>query len=68
MLAELPGHPGSSPDAPRFEPSAFSGVLLAAGTVRSGAGGDGSAGWRMYYHQATPLPPGVDQMGKPVRS
>ncbi|WP_329317583.1 nuclear transport factor 2 family protein [Streptomyces sp. NBC_01262] len=77
MLAELPSHPGSSPDAPRFEPSAFSGVLLAPGlvhlTFETMLGehrrtrhssiwrkGDGAAGWRMYYHQATPVPPGMD--------
>jgi hypothetical protein len=76
MLAELPGHPGSSPDAPRFEPSAFSGGVRAPGlvhlTVETTLGerrtrhssiwrkGDGANRWRMYYHQATPVPPGVD--------
>jgi len=76
MLAELPGHPGSSPDAPRFEPSDTAGVLLAPGLVhltyetvlgerrtrRSSIWrkADGAAGWRMYYHQATPVPAGVD--------
>ncbi|GAA4918846.1 nuclear transport factor 2 family protein [Streptomyces coeruleoprunus] len=76
MLAELPDHPGSSADAPRFEPSEFSGVLLAPGlvhlTFETMLGelrtrhssiwrkGDGAAGWRMYYHQATRVPPGVD--------
>lgn len=76
MLAELPGLAGSSADAPRFEPSHISGVLLAPGlvhlTFETMLGerrtrhssiwrkGDGSAGWRMYYHQATPVPPGMD--------
>ncbi|MFF6983687.1 DUF4440 domain-containing protein [Streptomyces sp. NPDC008343] len=77
MLDELPDHPGSSVDAPRYEPSGMSGVLLAPGLVhltfetmigerrtrhssiwrkRDGV----AAGWRMYYHQATRVPPGVD--------
>ncbi|MBL1083243.1 nuclear transport factor 2 family protein [Streptomyces actinomycinicus] len=76
MLATLAGHEGSSPDAPRYEPSNMSGVLLAPGlvhlTFETMLGdrrtrhssiwrkGDGSAGWRMYYHQATRVPPGVD--------
>jgi hypothetical protein len=76
MLAELPRHPGSSLDAPRFEPSHISGVLLAPGLVHLAfetmlgerrtrhssiwRKGDGAAGWRMYYHQATPVPPGMD--------
>lgn len=33
MLVELPDHPGSPLDAPRFEPSDISGVLLAPGLV-----------------------------------
>jgi len=76
MLAELPDHPGSSLDAPRFEPSEISGVLLAPGlvhlTFETMLGerrtrhssiwrkGEGAAGWRMYYHQATCVPPGVE--------
>ncbi|MET7451547.1 nuclear transport factor 2 family protein [Streptomyces sp. NPDC005574] len=76
MLAELPDHPGSSQDAPRYEPSSISGVLLAPGLVhltfqavlgerRSRHSsiwrrGEGDAGWRMYYHQATRVPPGVE--------
>ncbi|MGW2031085.1 nuclear transport factor 2 family protein [Streptomyces spinosus] len=76
MLAELPDHPGSSADGARYEPSEISGVLLAPGLVhltfetvlgdrrtrhssiwrRS----DPAAGWRMYYHQATRVPPGVE--------
>ncbi|MFD4015827.1 nuclear transport factor 2 family protein [Streptomyces sindenensis] len=56
----------------RFEPSRMSGVALAPGIVhltyetdfggrrarRSSLWrrGDGETGWRMYYHQATPVP------------
>jgi len=76
MLAQLAGHEGSSADGPRYEPSEISGVRLAPGLVhltfetllgerrtrhssiwRKGEGGEG---WRMYYHQATRVPPGVD--------
>ncbi|MFF4275753.1 DUF4440 domain-containing protein [Streptomyces sp. NPDC001536] len=76
MLAELPDHPGSSPDGPRYEPSEISGVLLAPGVVhltfettlgehRTRHSSiwrkkDHTAGWRMYYHQATRVPPGTD--------
>ncbi|MFI2764751.1 DUF4440 domain-containing protein [Streptomyces echinatus] len=76
MLAELPDHPGSSLNAPRFEPSDISGVLLAPGlvhlTFETMLGerrtrhssiwrkGEGAVGWRMYYHQATRVPPGVE--------
>ncbi|MER6677652.1 DUF4440 domain-containing protein [Streptomyces sp. NPDC000983] len=76
MLAELADHPGSSAAGPHYEPSKMSGVLLAPGLVhltfetvlgerrtrhssiwrRS----DRSADWRMYYHQATRVPPGAD--------
>ncbi|PSK70729.1 DUF4440 domain-containing protein [Streptomyces sp. CS149] len=57
---------------PRFEPSRMSGVVLAPGivhlTYETDFGGrrarrsslwrrrDGETGWRMYYHQATPVP------------
>ncbi|MDR3082331.1 MAG: nuclear transport factor 2 family protein [Streptomyces sp.] len=77
MLAELPDHPGSSADAPRYEPSDISGVLLAPGlvhlTFEATLGerrtrhssiwrkAEGSEGWRMYYHQATRVPPGMDR-------
>ncbi|MGX1476169.1 UNVERIFIED_CONTAM: hypothetical protein RKD50_004977 [Streptomyces canus] len=77
MLAELPDHPGSSPSGPRYEPSDMSGVLLAPGlvhlTFETVLGerrtrhssiwrkGDGAAGWRMYYHQATRVPADVEQ-------
>ncbi|NNN34401.1 nuclear transport factor 2 family protein [Streptomyces sp. S3(2020)] len=76
MFAELPEHPGSSADGPRYEPSEISGVLLAPGlvhlTFETTLGGrrtrhssiwrkgDQAAGWRMYYHQATRVPPGVN--------
>ncbi|MEU6590560.1 DUF4440 domain-containing protein [Streptomyces sp. NPDC046881] len=76
MLGELPELPGSSADGARYEPSEISGVLLAPGlvhlTFETMLGerrtrhssiwrkGDPAAGWRMYYHQATRVPPGVD--------
>lgn len=76
MLAELAGLAGSGEDRPRYEPSRISGVLLAPGlvhlTFETMIGerrtrhssiwrkGDGAGGWRMYYHQATRVPPGVD--------
>ncbi|WP_032764381.1 DUF4440 domain-containing protein [Streptomyces sp. CNS654] len=57
---------------PRFEPSRMGGVVLASGivhlTYETDFGGrrarrsslwrrrDGETGWRMYYHQATPVP------------
>ncbi|MFS8198569.1 DUF4440 domain-containing protein [Streptomyces sp. CWNU-52B] len=78
MLAELPELQGGSADAPCYEPSDISGVLLAPGLVhltfetvlgerrtrhssiwRRSSGSDGAAVWRMYYHQATRVPPGV---------
>ncbi|MZG06816.1 nuclear transport factor 2 family protein [Streptomyces sp. SID5614] len=61
-------------DRPRFEPSRMVGVVLAPGvvhltyeTVFDGRRArrsslwrrqDGETGWRMYYHQATPVPSG----------
>ncbi|MEU3524770.1 DUF4440 domain-containing protein [Streptomyces sp. NPDC038707] len=76
MLAELPDHPGSSADGPRYEPSEISGVRLAPGLVhltfetllgerRTRHSSiwrkrDDATGWRMYYHQATRVPPEVD--------
>ncbi|MGW5398869.1 nuclear transport factor 2 family protein [Streptomyces sp. NPDC003952] len=73
MLAALPELDGAAHGGPRYEPSRFTGVLLAPGLVhltyetaldgnralrsslwrRQGAAGT----WRMYYHQATPVPP-----------
>ncbi|MGW2830373.1 nuclear transport factor 2 family protein [Streptomyces sp. NPDC001286] len=73
MLAALPEMDGASESGPRYEPSEITGVLLAPGLVhltyettldgnrarrsslwrRRNAAGT----WRMYYHQATPVPP-----------
>ncbi|MFJ3926137.1 DUF4440 domain-containing protein [Streptomyces sp. NPDC090022] len=72
MLSALPALAGGAADGPRYEPSGMTGVRLAADlvhltyeTVISGVrarrsslwrrGPDG-ARWRMYYHQATPVP------------
>ncbi|MFF4498713.1 DUF4440 domain-containing protein [Streptomyces sp. NPDC001546] len=62
ILAELPEMPGNSEEGPRYVPSGMTGVALAPGVVhltyettlwcRLGE----EAGWRMYYHQATPVP------------
>ncbi|MFJ9021942.1 DUF4440 domain-containing protein [Streptomyces sp. NPDC102259] len=76
MLAWLPDHPGSSQGGPRYEPPAITGVFLAPGLVhltfetrldgrrtrRSSLWrrGSGETGWRMYYHQGTPVPPGAE--------
>jgi len=76
MLAWLPDHTGSSATAVRYEPSAITGVLLAPGlvhlTYETDIDGhrarrtslwrklDEESGWRMYYHQGTPVPPGMD--------
>ncbi|MET8843893.1 nuclear transport factor 2 family protein [Streptomyces rubiginosohelvolus] len=70
-LPELDGG-GRDGDRPRFEPSRMVGVLLAPGivhltyeTVIDGRRArrsslwrrqDGETDWRMYYHQATPVP------------
>ncbi|MFF8592395.1 DUF4440 domain-containing protein [Streptomyces sp. NPDC015220] len=73
MLAAMPEMDGATDSGPRYEPSRFTGVLLAPGLVhltyettlegnrarrsslwrKQGA----STTWRMYYHQATPVPP-----------
>ncbi len=71
MVAELHDHPGSSPDGPVYEPSEITGRLLAPGlvhlTYETRLGGrralrsslwrkqDDDTGWRMYYHQGTPV-------------
>ncbi|MFE5495701.1 DUF4440 domain-containing protein [Streptomyces virginiae] len=72
MLAALPDLEGGAEDGPRYEPAGMTGVELAPGVVhltyettidgrrarRSSIwrrAADGS-GWRMYYHQATPVP------------
>lgn len=74
MLAAMPEMDGAAESGPRYEPSNFTGVLLAPGLVhltyettldgnrarrsslwrQQGA----AATWQMYYHQATPIPPG----------
>ncbi|MFJ6612847.1 DUF4440 domain-containing protein [Streptomyces sp. NPDC091289] len=74
MLAALPGLDGGDADGPRFEHSGMTGVALAPGlvhvTYESVFGGNrarrsslwrrrpGETSWRMYYHQATPVPAG----------
>ena len=74
-IAGLPDKPGSAADGPRYEPSEITGVLLAPGlvhltfeTVFEGRRArrsslwrkrDEETGWRMYYHQGTPVPPGL---------
>ncbi|MBW8793602.1 MAG: nuclear transport factor 2 family protein [Streptomyces sp.] len=75
LLAELPDKPGASADGPRYEPSGLTGVVLAPGLVqvtfearlgdrRSRHSSlwrrhDEQGAWRMYYHHATAVPPGV---------
>jgi hypothetical protein len=74
MLAELPEMQSGETEASRYRPSDITGVLLAPGLVhltyettftgrrahrsslwrRTGTGP-----WRMYYHQATPVPDGA---------
>ncbi|WP_046779475.1 DUF4440 domain-containing protein [Streptomyces yangpuensis] len=72
MLAALPEMEGGAEDGPRYEPAGMTGVELAPGVVhlmyetvidgrrarRSSIWrrSDDGAGWRMYYHQATPVP------------
>jgi hypothetical protein len=76
MLAWLPDHAGSSAGALRYEPSDITGVLLAPGlvhltfeTVFDGRRArrsslwrkrDEETGWRMYYHQGTPVPADIE--------
>ncbi|MEU1190694.1 nuclear transport factor 2 family protein [Streptomyces sp. NPDC005859] len=76
MPAWLPDHQGGSPGGPPYEPSAITGVVLAPGLVhltfethvdgrrtrRSSLWRRRSeeTGWRMYYHQGTPVPPGTE--------
>ncbi|MEW2116256.1 DUF4440 domain-containing protein [Streptomyces sp. NPDC005474] len=72
MIAELPSKPGSTAAGPRYEPSAITAVRLAPHlihltfeTVFNGNRARRSSlwrktneetGWRMYYHQGTPVP------------
>ncbi|MGW8375166.1 DUF4440 domain-containing protein [Streptomyces sp. ODS28] len=75
MLDDLPGLPGAEGDEPACVPERLTGVPLAPGlvhlTYETRIGGvharrsslwrrDARAGWRMYYHQATPVPPGAE--------
>ncbi|MEU1006725.1 nuclear transport factor 2 family protein [Streptomyces tibetensis] len=73
MLAALPELDGAVESGPRYEPSKFTGALLAPGLVhltyettfdgnrarRSSLWRKQGAAttWQMYYHQATPIPP-----------
>ncbi|MEU9230754.1 nuclear transport factor 2 family protein [Streptomyces massasporeus] len=73
MLAALPELDGAVESGPRYEPSKFTGILLAPGLVhltyettfdgnrarRSSLWRKQGAAttWQMYYHQATPIPP-----------
>lgn len=77
MLAELPEMEGSAESGARIEHSRMTGVLLAPGivhltyeTVNRGVRArrsslwrrrDDGAGWRVFYHQGTPVPPGSDE-------
>ncbi|MDQ1014283.1 nuclear transport factor 2 family protein [Streptomyces afghaniensis] len=73
MLAAIPEMDGAAESGPRYEPSKFTGVLLAPGLVhltyettldgnRAGRSSlwrkqSADGTWQMYYHQATPIPP-----------
>ncbi|MEU2618036.1 DUF4440 domain-containing protein [Streptomyces sp. NPDC007157] len=75
-LGGLPDRTGASKGGPRYEPSGMTGVVLAPGLVQltfeARLGDrrtrhsslwrrrDGESGWRMYYHHATVVPPGVE--------
>ncbi|MFH9265954.1 nuclear transport factor 2 family protein [Streptomyces sp. NPDC017546] len=72
MLAALPGLDGGDAEGPRYQASGMTGVVLGPGlvhlTYETVIGGErarrsslwrrraGEASWRMYYHQATPVP------------
>ncbi|MFI8914759.1 DUF4440 domain-containing protein [Streptomyces sp. NPDC053513] len=72
MLSALPAMQGASEDGPRFTHSGMTGTVLAPGvvhltfeTVLDGTRArrssiwrkrDEESGWRMYYHQSTPVP------------
>ncbi|MFJ9106547.1 DUF4440 domain-containing protein [Streptomyces sp. NPDC102283] len=80
MLVALPGLDGGGADSPRYEPSGMTGVVLGPGLVhltyetvlgveRARRGSlwrrrAGETSWRMYYHQATPVPDGVRSRGR----
>ncbi|MFE3484581.1 MULTISPECIES: DUF4440 domain-containing protein [Streptomyces] len=81
MLSALAGLDGGGADRPRHEPSDMAGEVLGPGlvhltyeTVLDGARARrsslwrrraGETAWRMYYHQATPVPAGA---GSPDRT
>ncbi|MFE7598395.1 DUF4440 domain-containing protein [Streptomyces sp. NPDC057494] len=72
MLSALPVMQGADDDGPQYVPSGMTGTVLAPGIVhltfetmldgrrarRSSIWRkvDEESGWRMYYHQATPVP------------
>ncbi|MGW6393455.1 nuclear transport factor 2 family protein [Streptomyces sp. NPDC055103] len=72
MVAALPVMQGAADDGPRYVPTEMTGTVLAPGivhltfeTVIDGRRArrssiwrktDDDSGWRMYYHQATPVP------------
>ncbi|MFF9849541.1 nuclear transport factor 2 family protein [Streptomyces litmocidini] len=72
MLAALPVMQGAADDGPQYVPTGMTGTVLAPGivhltfeTVLDGRRArrssiwrksDEESGWRMYYHQATPVP------------
>ncbi|MFF1507961.1 DUF4440 domain-containing protein [Streptomyces sp. NPDC058326] len=72
MLSALPVMQGADEDGPQYVPTGMTGTVLAPGivhltfeTVIDGRRArrssiwrksDEDAGWRMYYHQATPVP------------
>ncbi|WP_369148929.1 DUF4440 domain-containing protein [Streptomyces sp. R44] len=72
MLSALPVMEGAADDGPRYVPSEMTGTVLAPGIVhltfetlldgrrdrRSSIWRklDDETGWRMFYHQATPVP------------
>lgn len=72
MLAALPVMQGAADDGPQYVPTEMTGTVLAPGivhltfeTVLDGRRArrssiwrkvDDDSGWRMYYHQATPVP------------
>ncbi|MER5202534.1 nuclear transport factor 2 family protein [Streptomyces sp. NPDC002825] len=72
MISALPVMQGADDDGPQFVPSEMTGTVLAPGivhltfeTVLDGRRArrssiwrklDDETGWRMYYHQATPVP------------
>lgn len=76
MLAWLPDNTGAAAEEPRHDPPAITGTLLAPGVVqlRYETDSDGrrarrtslwrkrdeETGWRMFYHQGTPVPPDIE--------